>query len=161
MVDGGLFVQYPVEDGIGEYGIEGGIEMEVGGGHHPEVEIGVGGVCAFDHGLGLIDADDAGAGLGDQVGEVAGAATEVEDPFSLTGVKELDDVLTEFEDKVVFVVVEVGVPFCIVVVVMFVFLIGPGEVPGLIYFSLISLTLHPWGTMGKTLFSLPVKTSSK
>src|SRR5580658_7730478 len=29
------------------------------------------------------------------------------------------------------------------------------------YFNLISLTLQPWGTMGKTLFSLPVKTSSK
>ena len=29
------------------------------------------------------------------------------------------------------------------------------------YFSRISLTLQPWGTIGKTLFSLPVKTSSK
>jgi hypothetical protein len=48
------------------------------------------------------------------VGEVAGAAAEVEDPFSLAGVKELDDVFAEFEDKVIFVVVEAGVPFCIV-----------------------------------------------
>src|SRR5580698_8774282 len=29
------------------------------------------------------------------------------------------------------------------------------------YFKRISLTLQPWGTIGKTLFSLPVKTSSR
>ena len=156
-----LFVQYPVEGGIGEYGIEGGIEMEVGSRHHPKVEIRVGGARAFDHGLGLIDADDAGAGVCDQVGEVAGAATEVEDPFSLKGVEEQDDVLAEFEDKVMFVVVEGGVPFCILGGghVRF-FYLRPGRA-GRGYFSLISLTLHPWGTMGKTLFSLPVNTSSK
>jgi hypothetical protein len=88
--------------------------MEVGCRHHPEVEIGVGGARAFDHGLGLIDADKAGAGVCDQVGEVAGAATEVEDPFSLEGVEELDEVFPEFEDKVVFVIVEAAIPFCIV-----------------------------------------------
>jgi hypothetical protein len=50
----------------------------------------------------------------DQVGEVAGAAAEVEDPFSLEGVEKQDDVLAKFVDKVMFVVVEVGIPFCIV-----------------------------------------------
>ena len=83
IVDGAVFIQYPVQGGVGEDGVKGGVEVEVGSRAYLEVEVGVSGLCSFDHGGGFVDADDAGSGLGDEVGQVAGTAAEIEDTFAL------------------------------------------------------------------------------
>src|SRR5215471_743919 len=102
----------PVKRGVGEYGVELFGEYEFTDVHDFEGDGGMFGTCLLNHVRRAIDANNICAGGGDLCGEMAGAATDIEDAFAGLGFKEVEQAGSHFPDERVFFVVETGVPLC-------------------------------------------------
>ena len=100
----------PVQHGVGEDGVELGVEGQLADVTGLEGEAGEVLACLGDHGVGRVGTEHLSAGAGDLGGEMAGAAADIEDALAGLGGKESEKVAPEFPDESVRGIVESGIP---------------------------------------------------
>ncbi len=98
-VEDGVLVVDPVQHRVREHGVDRVRDLEVAGVAPPERQFGVRLAGRLDHLRGLVDPDDVRASVGDAVGQVAGAAAEVENPLARLGIEEVEDVCAVLVDE--------------------------------------------------------------
>ena len=106
--DHGVGAPHPVQGGVGEHGVELGLEAQILAVHYPGVETAR--ARRRDHVGGGVDRDHGGAGSGDALRQHAVAAAQVENPLVRLRRQKIDQRHSQFGDETRVPRVTLGIP---------------------------------------------------